>query len=148
RVATLTLLLLNFVLLGFLFLGSKPPPKSPPSVRANERFDLDPEQHERFLQSADVHRAEMRRISAEQRQLLREYFGTLGLTTHPTSLPERITELEAEKITGTYDHLLRVKQLLRPDQLKEFPRFMEHVQERILGKREKKPRAPRKPKEE
>jgi hypothetical protein len=131
------LLLLNFVLVAFLWFG-RPNPEQPP-LRAVERFDLSQEQNDQFFKSVEAHQADLQRIREEQRGMLRDYFEALKVPTNNTSIPvpPEILGLERQKIQASYDHFLEVKGLLTPKQLAEYPDFIDYVIKRVIEKNQK-----------
>ncbi|MFK8161877.1 MAG: hypothetical protein AB8H12_05380 [Lewinella sp.] len=146
RYAALGLLALNLAILAFFFLyrplvGG---PRDRPGPSHHE-LALDELQQDAFMTLAENHQVIMRRINQEQKDLLAKYFKTLAWSATDSTLmvPQRYTKLEAEKISGTYDHFLEVKALLRPEQQEKFPNFVERTLKNILGQDRKPPPRPR-----
>ncbi|MCX8210478.1 MAG: hypothetical protein OTI34_05495 [Lewinella sp.] len=139
RITVAGLLLLNLVLVAFLWFGR--PNAGPPPFRAVERFDLSEEQSKQFFKSAGAHRATMRQVNGEQRDVLREYFKTLKVPANntPIPVPPEVLRLEEQKVQATYDHFLAVKGLLNPEQRNEYPSFIDYVIERVVEKGQRKP---------
>lgn len=131
------LLLLNLVLVAFLWFGR--PNAGQPPFRADERFDLNQEQKVQFFKSVESHQTNLQRIGGEQRDMLRDYFKTLKTPTNNTSIPvpSGFLLLEGQKIEASYDHFLEVKGILNPEQLKEYPDFIEYVIKRVVEKSQK-----------
>ncbi len=146
RNATFGLLGMNLVLLALHLLpliGG--PPEGPGSnmARAVNRLELDKNQHEYFMASAEAHRKNMERINQQQRDILRQYFK--GLTATPPAvrptLPPEYATLNVEKVTTTYQHFLTVKDLLRPEQMPLYAPWVETATRRLLigNKPQRKP---------
>lgn len=142
QIATIGLLLLNVVLLAFIFFAPRPGGGNP--LRASERFGFDEAQNEQFLNLARTHQGKMREANDQQTELLQTYF--LQLTTDsaesPGPLPAGVASLEADKINSTYQHFLDIKKMLRPEQQAAFPSFVRDALERILLKKDKNQRPP------
>ncbi len=143
QIATVGLLLLNIVLMAFIFFS--PPPRGggkPP--RAVEHFGFDEVQNEQFRKLVKVHQRQMRTTNDRQSELLQTYF--LQLTTDsaatPDPLPPGVATLEQEKINSTYQHFLDIKKTLRPEQQAAFPGFIDNMLQRILLKKSKNPPPP------
>lgn len=132
QITALGMLLLNLVLLGFIVLAG--PPQQDRPGRALESLQLDDAQHDRFRQLAEAHQQQMRQTNEEQRRLLNTYFEGLinPDAVQKVKLPEEVLRLEEQKITGTYRHLLEVKGILRPEQVKGYPDFVRSAMRRIL----------------
>ena len=131
------LVALNLVLVAFLWFGRPTPPLQP--FHATERFELDDNQDKQFMASVKVHKLEMQRIDGEQRKILRDYFGTLKgpENSASTPVPPELLRLEEQKIQATYDHFLAVKGFLKPEQLGEYPAFIDFVIQRVVEKTRK-----------
>lgn len=136
RYAALGLLVLNLAILAFFFLyrplfgGPHQPP--PPT---HHELGFDEAQQDAFSGLVETHRTMMQRINQEQKDLLAGYFSNLARNEPDSAaiVPKHYTKLEEEKITGTYDHFLEVKALLRPDQQPNFPSFVDRSLKSILG---------------
>lgn len=142
QIATIGLLLLNIVLMAFIFFA--PRPSGGPPLRAEQRFGFDKAQDEQFFNLAQAHQRQMRAANDQQTELLQAYF--LQLTTddadNPGPLPPGVATLEAEKINSTYQHFLDIKKMLRPEQQAAFPSFVNDALERILLKKSRGQRPP------
>lgn len=132
RVSALGMLLLNLGLLTFIVLA--PRGGGPGQMPVKGRLQLDDAQHDAFLNLADAHGGTMRGLSDRQRDLLVGYFDQLEDSSIKDSppLPGEVLELEEQKIKRTYEHLLSVRQLLRPEQAEYYPEFMRGAMSRIL----------------
>lgn len=145
QTAALGMLLLNLGLLVFIVLSPAPGGGGRPE-RAHERLELNEEQHVLFLEAVNRHQATMQKISSRQKGLLRTYFDRLKTDAASTEavLPEEMLELEVQKITGTYHHLLETKRILNEEQSANYPEFVDHALQRILFQK-KRPSPRRKP---
>lgn len=148
RNATFGLLAINLVLLALHIVPFISGPSNGPGdrmMRAVDQLELNEEQHERFNTSVEVHKARMKRINREQREILQKYFS--GLTSDETNinpkLPQKYLALNEEKVTTTYQHFLDVKNILRPEQLQLYQNWVNETTRRILGSRREGPGAPR-----
>lgn len=132
RVSALGMLLLNLGLLTFIVLA--PRGGGPGQMPVKGRLQLDDAQHDAFLNLADAHGGTMRGLSDRQRDLLVGYFDQLEDSSIKDSppLPGEVLELEEQKIKRTYEHLLSVRQLLRPEQVEHYPEFVRGAMSRIL----------------
>lgn len=137
RYSALGLLVLNLAIMAFFFLyrpmaGGPMGPPQPTHVE----LDFDEQQKEAFHDLVETHQAEMQRINRQQKELLAEYFNTLSESQMDSSVmvPQRYTDLEAEKISATYEHFLQVKALLNAEQQQKFPTFVERTLKNILGR--------------
>ena len=128
----LGLLVLNLVLLSVIVFAPARADNSP--QRAIDTIGLDAEQQERFLDYAHAHQDEMRKYNAEQNALLETYFRQLTTddAANPGPPPAAVQGIERQKIVSTYQHFLEVKKLLRPEQEKNFPVFVDAVLQQIL----------------
>lgn len=135
RIATVALLVLNVAMVAFFLLAPPPGAGPAPGKSAREKLQLDGGQHDAFLSLAEEHKQLMRQTNQEQRQLLATYFGQLAGETADQNPrpPQEVFTLAERKITSTYEHLLDVKGLLRPDQLDKYPDFVQLALGRILG---------------
>ncbi|MEM9528403.1 MAG: hypothetical protein AAGA31_17455 [Bacteroidota bacterium] len=145
QVVAITMLLLNIGLLAFLFLGPHTRGGGPGRPRAFEKLQLDEGQQALFHASARQHQKKMREIKRAQQEVLQKYFQQLATpgVPEPSTIPADYIRLEQDKVKGTYQHLLEVKQLLRPEQATKFPEFMQEVLPRVLGNDKKPPPPPK-----
>lgn len=137
KYATLLMLVLNLGLVAFFFLTKPKPPMRGEtfSPRAIEILQLDKDQHQAFLQSAEQHGKQMRTINDGQRNLLRPYFNGLvdpSLNLNPDSILQQVQLLERQKVEATYLHFKAVKALLRDEQQNNFEQFMNQALGRLL----------------
>jgi hypothetical protein len=145
RYAALGLLVLNLAILAFFFLyrplvggpGGQPP--------SHIELELDEAQNDAFHELAKAHQKMMQRIDQQQKDLLAEYFSSLAEhgADSASMVPPYYTTLEREKISGTYEHFLEVKALLRPDQQPNFAEFVDRALENILGQGRNRPPRPK-----
>ena len=146
RYAALGLLVLNLAILAFFFLY-RPLVGGPHQRPRPTHLELgfDEAQQDAFFGLVKTHQSMMQRINREQKDLLAEYFNTLAQNEPDSAamMPQNYTKLEKEKISGTYDHFLEVKALLRPDQQQNFPSFVNRSLKNILGRGRKPPPRPK-----
>lgn len=139
QVIAITMVIFNVALLAFFLFGAKPEGRRP-LPRADKQLQLDQAQHEAFLVEVKAHQGQMKKINDQQKELLKGYFQQLATEVEvPPAVPPEFTRLEQEKIQRTYQHLLTVKGLLRPEQEERFPRFTEIALRRILLGNKKPP---------
>lgn len=147
KIASLILLILNLLLLGFIFLHKPAHRHGPPPLqfKVTEQLKLDSNQNESFLNSAEKHVARINEIDKDQADILRVYFSRLydNSQTKTDSIFQRVISLEQKKIEATYNHLAEVKGLLREDQFENFEAFINHMLNVILGERKKIRRLPK-----
>ncbi|MEO1436184.1 MAG: hypothetical protein AAFV80_11660 [Bacteroidota bacterium] len=149
---TIFLLIMNLVMVGFIFLKApKPAAKSGPQrvplqEKAKDIMQMNDDQHTRFLASAQEHIHLVEDVEKQQKDLLDTYFAQLingEAILNSDSLLAVVQQLEGEKITLTYQHLEALKGLLGPDQLAGFDVFMQEVLHLILTPKRKKPKVPK-----
>ncbi len=144
KLASAFLLIINILLLVFLYFGrrSKPNPSRSLLPEAIRILDLDERQEADFKLLASEHNKQLGRISKEKSELISLHFEKLkdpSLADEEMSPPRRIQELEGEKILVTYAHFQDVKALLRQDQLSNFDTFLEKAT-KILITNNRRPR--------
>ncbi|TXF86295.1 hypothetical protein FUA23_19440 [Neolewinella aurantiaca] len=134
------LLLLNLILVAFLWFG-RPSAQFGPGT-FEEPFGLNEQQKSEFFESVEKHKAITQQVNMNQREILKNYFGALKDPTVFTSqpVPPEIISLEEQKIQSTYDHFLAVKNILTPEQLSEYPGFIDHVIRQVLKRGQQKPK--------
>lgn len=134
------LLLLNLILVSFLWLG-RPGAKRGNLQSAVEGFEMTKSQNEEFLTSVDLHQTTIRQLEEEQRELVRSYFDQLKSDTVANfeQPPAALLNLEQRKIGRTYRHFLDLKKILNPEQLEYYPTFLDSALRMILDKSKKKP---------
>lgn len=148
QTATLILLLLNLGMIAFFFATKPPTPaRQHPPADIHRLLRLDAEQEKAFGQLVETHQQAMRTLNRLQQEKLSAYFSTL-LESGPNQQPpadglREIQELEAKKITITYEHFRAIKNLLRPEQQPFFKEFMQQALQRILGNAQKNPPPPK-----
>ena len=137
KYATLLMLVLNLGLVAFFLLTKPKPPMRGETFnpRAIEILQLDKDQHQAFLQSAEQHGKQMKSINDGQRDLLRPYFNSLvdpSLKINSDSILQQVQLLDRQKVEATYFHFKTVKTLLRDDQQDNFEQFMTKALGRLL----------------
>ena len=133
------LLLLNISIIAF-FVLTKPNPgpgaKGPKfSTSVVDIFNLDANQKEQFLKTANDHGMLMRNIRNDQKDLLLQYFSTLVSLEDSAKnqiILEEYQQLENEKIISTYKHFEEIKFILNKIQLAEFEHFINSAMGKIL----------------
>ncbi len=148
KYATISLILLNVILLGFLLFKRPPFPhkKDNNQKNAKEYLNLSKEQNESFLKLANQHIQDMKDLNEQQRDLLKVYFeGLVYPNDNHTqdSILLKVQDVERTKIESTYQHFTDVKKLLDPDQHKGFEVFLNHAIDRILLKEKKRSLPPK-----
>lgn len=139
------LLLLNFVLLTFLFLGRPKHPRIHQQNRSRAFFhkapdllDLDTEQQVAFRKLARAHHNKMNHYDSAQVALLPSYFEQLKeteLEEYSDEVLDKISSIERKKVEFTYQHFENVRKLLRPEQLKNYDDFVNKATKKIYNKR-------------
>ncbi|MEL6989221.1 MAG: hypothetical protein AAGK97_15520 [Bacteroidota bacterium] len=134
KYATIALLLLNLAMIAFFFLTKPKPIKKEITFNGpHELLSLDEEQEKAFLNLAKDHKAELKNINKNQQRLLSEYFKKLNNNNVQTdSLMDQVIALEKNKIESTYQHFTDIKQILNPNQLDQYDKFVEAALSRIL----------------
>ena len=137
----LGLLILNISIISFFFITK---PKHPNELPGDSNFmrstlvdlELDEDQKEIFYQSSMRHNTMMRKISEDQKSLLKPYFLSISHSKdyiNKDSIIIEIQKLEEKKVNETYVHFEEVKALLKPEQQKNFDEFLLHAIGRIMG---------------
>ncbi len=150
KIAFVLMLLLNIVVLGYLFL-SKPKrpsfedgrpnrPANPIAIgfeHASKTMNLDDSQLENFRKLVTKHKGEMKDINERQRDILKPLFKDSN-NTDSFSL-EKLGNLEQEKVQLTLDHFKDIKKILREEQYEGFDSFKNTVSIRLLSDGKKPP---------
>lgn len=132
KYSTWGLLVLNFLLLGFILLNKM---QSPKSLRAIDTLKLDEQQHIAFLNSAKEHDLILKKIKRQQQQILATYFQQLMDEEKKSTITDDLVkyeQLESQKITATYQHFAEIKHILNPNQYADFELFMDRILKIIL----------------
>lgn len=131
-VAVIGLLILNFGILGFIFIhkqgppmhGDRPPGGPEPKRIIIERLHFDSEQQKQYEALIDVHRKKTRELNDQSRQLHEDLFSLLANDSTSTQKADeiifRISENQKEMDHLNYDHFSDIKKLCKPEQLKDF----------------------------
>ncbi|MFK7809208.1 MAG: hypothetical protein AB8F74_15500 [Saprospiraceae bacterium] len=144
KYTTWGLLLLNLALLSF-FLLSKPnhPHKKGGKKGAPEILKMDQEQSDLFLSYAEKHIKLMDKLDTEQRDLLKEYFGTLtdvqAVSNTSQSTINQILQIEQRKIESTYEHFKEIKLILKPEQQGNYEKFVKRTLRHLLFNQQRPP---------
>lgn len=134
QVLTLLLVLINLVLLGFLFLD-KTPTAATLLRTVQEEMELSEAQLKLFETSAQKHQRAIEALNSKQQVLIQTYFraSTNPPIAHTDSLEQQIQTIEREKLRLTRLHFVEVKNMLQPAQLAGFDRFTQKAINRILA---------------
>ena len=141
KIASLLLLIVNVILLVIMFRPEhRPHPPSQKRGGADKLLNLDETQHEIFLASAEKHKANIIQLNEDQKALIYQYFKTISKSDKSLqdSLIAEIRNYETSKIKLTYDHIQDIKSMLKPEQDKNFDRFLDHLLKAISERGEKK----------
>ncbi|GAA5221261.1 hypothetical protein [Membranihabitans marinus] len=133
KYSTIFLLLLNLALIGFIIF-SKPKPPRLRDDNFKERIvsilKLDEDQNKEFSNLAMTHNQEINAINSEQQKLAHDYFNSVIKESDGEDSAEilkQLAQLENKKLTVTADHFHDVKNILRSDQLDQYPAFVDQV---------------------
>ncbi|MBP9211379.1 MAG: periplasmic heavy metal sensor [Bacteroidetes bacterium] len=143
--AVVVLMVMNIALIIFMFVTKPPHPEGPggpgrPKQIIIERLRLDREQVERYEALIEQHRNTIRETSERVEGVRRELYATL-------SSPDAAKEDSLTAVLGTllqsierahFDHVLAVKGLCRPDQMKEFDAFSRELVELFSPKEQRR----------
>jgi hypothetical protein len=138
RNLSLLLLGLNIALLTFFFWPCSPRPSKNGRItgdKAREYMNFTDQQHQQFLEYANLHRERMHHYNEQQRRLLGQYFLPLTALQTPSaddSLLMAIQRIEGQKIEETYQHFQGIKALLSKEQYAGFEAFVHKATDQIL----------------
>ncbi|RMG86071.1 MAG: hypothetical protein D6714_04795 [Bacteroidetes bacterium] len=136
KYAVALLFLLNIGMVGFFFLTKPPAPQAHNLLRsAPKMLNLDEKQKETFQALARQHQEKMRELDRKHAELLEAYFSTFTEKSpgvSPDSLLHEAANIERAKIAATYQHFEDVKNILRPEQMPQFDKFMDQVLHQVL----------------
>ena len=139
KYTTWFLLFINIVMLFFLFFTMRPPLDRQEGLAKHmmETLRLQPNQLPAFTASANRHKIQLKSLSGQQRQLLKNYFEILiDKPADKEAILRQLQQLERQKIESTFQHFKEVKGLLNPHQLKDYERFVkEALAEMFSGKK-------------
>lgn len=144
KTATFFLLLLNLVLIFFLFQGrprGHRPPKADFQKRAIKILELDATQRDEFKDLAKRHGEAIEVLNAESSSTLKPYFHRIFTESNASqkdSLMLRFQAIEKEKVEITRDHFQEVKKMLKPEQEQHLDLFLKRAVNVLLL--DKKPR--------
>lgn len=136
------MVLINLLLLGFVFFQNKPQLGIPFHLRmaAKHEMNLDDKQLEKFVESAERHKKAIRDLNEQQQALLQQYYLPLlhdKKNVNSASLEKAINQIEKRKLEITYQHFEEVKTMLRPEQMAGYQHFIQNALGRILGHQKK-----------
>jgi hypothetical protein len=137
-------LLLNIILLAFIFFRPAKHSKSHHFLHeVVHELQLDESQKAQFLASAKTHHELIEANNTKQKALISAYFNFLTKANNhipQDSLLQELSLLKEEKIQFTYQHFAELKQSLRVDQQKNFPKVLHKALGILLeNKSRKKP---------
>jgi protein CpxP len=152
QVIIVALLLLNFGVLGYLFMGKNNGHHMPPGRGGRregpasfiiERLQLDEQQQQAFEKLKEVHRSSADQLKDESRQLHDALFATLTDTTaiqvSIDSLNSLIAKNDNARELLNYNHFKELKTILKPEQYKLYDEFIDDIARRFAPP----PRGPR-----
>jgi Spy/CpxP family protein refolding chaperone len=145
RLIIVLLLLVNFGILAYLLIGNNDrrgpgrpefgPPR--PDRMIIERLKLDEEQQEQFHDLKHEHHTQMLDAQETSADLHRKLFVALKDTTVSTattdSLYAQLAQNQLRKERATFDHLKKLRSILKPEQEPYFDELVEDLSERIMG---------------
>ena len=145
--ATWSMLLLNLTMICFFMLTK---PKHPNNKNFNnavkQEMNLNEEQVNLFLISAQKHIEQMAIINDKQQVLWQSYFKMLsssGTLIKNDSIISELQNLETQKIAVTTTHFKEIKSFLMPAQYKGFSVFQQRLLERNFKKDKNMPPPPK-----
>ncbi|RNC85762.1 MAG: hypothetical protein ED557_03020 [Balneola sp.] len=120
-------------------------------LRIGEQLNLSEQQVQDHRRLADEHFRGMRRLTEQQKRLARDYFSSLSRidanSSDTSDVLDEISELEAQKIQLTYEHLNDIKSLLDEDQLPLFDSILDEILKVMLNDQKNAPPPPRQPRD-
>lgn len=140
KLVILTLVGLNMVLIAFFLIQLRHQNRpSAKKIRSEvvAMLNLNKEQAATFNQFADEHKQQMKVLDAQQAQLLYPYFESLAdsaIHIDKDSILEQLQLFERQKITFTYQHFEKIKQLLKKEQTPEFKTFINTITQKFIEK--------------
>lgn len=150
KTASIFLLLINVMLIGFIWIGRpgaqqmRPPDQRPKGdgsfmLKGQKLMNLDEEQMAIYKERAIAHNKALSPIDRSHKECLLRYF-----QNQDSLLLEKILDLEKQKIRITDQHFEEIKSLLREDQVAGFAQFKKEALNRILlRRRPNRPPGPR-----
>ena len=146
RLVIVLLLLMNFGILGYLVLGNNdrrgqhplgPGPGPRPDRIIIERLKLDEQHQEQFHELKYEHHTQMLDAQETSADLHRALFvalkdSTLSTTTMD-SLYTQLGQNHLQKERATFNHLKKLRSILKPEQEPFFDDLVEDLSERIMG---------------
>ncbi|MFT4856586.1 MAG: protein CpxP [Algoriphagus sp.] len=150
KIAVLIMVLINVVLIGFMIVGPKMPPRGKQDDLKeiiSEKLNLNEEQRASYFQLAKSHNEAMSQVNQKQKPMIREYFNYLKLEAKDPamqdSLLELINQLDQDKLTLTYSHFEELKKICDPDQVVIFEKIMDEIFQVLVGGQKKSLPPPR-----
>ncbi|MEZ4690304.1 MAG: hypothetical protein R3A12_09035 [Ignavibacteria bacterium] len=140
-IAVIGLILINLVLLTFLFLR-KPPPHPPdrqpplserrgPAEMIIKELHFDKDQVSQYEKLIDVHKNTIKELDDSIRITKNDLYKTLenDNTSEKDSLVNRLSNLQKQIETVHYDHFADIKKICRPDQINYFNELISKLAE-------------------
>ncbi len=140
-IAVIGLLLLNFGILGFMFIhkenhhfpGGRPPGGDEPKRIIIERLHFDVGQQQQYEALISIHRKHTHELNDASHQMHEELFALLAIDSSQTQNAEviilKIAENQKEIDHLNYDHFSDIKKLCKPDQIKDFDNLARELAE-------------------
>ena len=129
------LLILNFLILGFLFLHKPPHPEKSgrdedgPNNIIIQKLNFDEKQIANYQKLIDEHQAKLKILRKQVRdtkQLLYQQLKTNN-TTISNGLENKLGVLQTEIEQTHYQHFLKIKKLCKPNQLENYQELTEEL---------------------
>ncbi len=141
--AVVSLLLLNFGTLGFLFFRRPPfPPGGGPrqlDQHIVETLHLNAEQQKQFEQLKSAHHQQMQASEEAYRLALSNYFALLKndpvMPAQRDSLQTILTRIQNERAIVTFQHFADLKALCSPEQRQNFDALLPELMQVILPRK-------------
>ena len=142
--AVIALLLLNFGILGFLFLQRPPHGREgrPDKLdrRIVETLQLDPAQQQQFERLKTAHHEQMMAGDQAYRNALDNYFALLKnesyLPAQRDSLQAVLSQIQKDRVTVTFQHFSDLKALCSAEQRQHFETLLPELMQVMLPQRD------------
>lgn len=131
-IAVIGLLILNFLVLGFLFFNKPPHPPRMDEGPKNiiiQKLNFNEKQIEDYKKLIEQHQATLRDIKneiGETKQLLYQQLNTND-TLKTNQLENKLGQLQVKIEETHFQHFLHIKKLCRPNQLKNYTELTEEL---------------------
>ncbi len=155
-IAAIILFILNGILIALVL--QKPAQPIPQGgnpgelkLKIGEQLNLSDQQIQEHHRLADEHARGLRRLSEQQKRLARNYFSLLSDSdvdsSQASDLLDEISNLEAQKIQLTYEHLDDIKSFLSEEQLPLFDSILDEILKVMLNDQRNSPPPPHRPRD-